>query len=209
MNHSETVKLLALMAAMDRRTVGDAEVMAWQGVLSDVDFEDAAEAVRRHYRESDEYLMPVHVRRGADAVRRAREAAASATPWAPGQYGVLKADAMPEIAGPVDEKALTPEIRGLLASVRAMLPEGSREALMPRRVAWEREHAAYRRTRDAVPNPHYRPRPCDDPDNCFRSDHTHNLNGVDSTWLGEVQCPHCPATMQDFPAHMADYHPGL
>jgi len=46
-----------------------------------------------------------------------------------------------------------------VARVRADLPEGSREALKPRTVAWEREHAAYARSQEGEPNPHYRPRP--------------------------------------------------
>lgn len=155
MNHQETVKLLALMSAMDRRTIGDAEVMAWQGVLDDVDFSDAAEAVRRHYRESGDYLMPVHVRRGAADVELERSRAARK--WAPGQYGVPAAEPMPEVTDRVTTEVLSPEVRELLAQVRAMLPEGSREALMPRTVAWEREQGAQGRQRAAEPNPHYNP----------------------------------------------------
>lgn len=157
MNHPETVKLLALMAAMDRRTIGDAEVMAWQGVLDDVDFANAAEAVRRHYRDSDDYLMPVHVRRGAAEVAAERNRPAP-SPWAPGQYGVSKEDAHPEITDTVRAlEELPASVLDLVTRVRAMLPEGSREALMPRTVEWERQHAAYRRQQEAEPNPHYRP----------------------------------------------------
>jgi hypothetical protein len=64
---------------------------------------------------------------------------------------------VPEISGPVAESELTAPVRALLDSVRAMLPEGSREQLMPRRVAWEKEHRAYVRVRDSEPNPYYRP----------------------------------------------------
>jgi hypothetical protein len=127
-------------------------------VLTDIELADAEEAVRRHYADSTDWLMPAHIRRAVVTIIEERENAARATPWAAGQYGVLKADAMPEVAGPVDENAITPSVRALLDSVRAMLPEGSREALMPRRVAWEREHRAFDRQQNGESNPHYRPR---------------------------------------------------
>lgn len=157
MNLSETARLLGAMAAFDRRTIGDSDVIAWQAVLPDASFEDCLAAVKSYYAVSVEWMMPAHVRRGVAVIEKAREMARTATPWAPGQYGVLKADAMPEVAGPIDENALTPSVRALLDATRAMLPEGSREALMPRRVAWEKEFAAQERQKNAVPNRHYRP----------------------------------------------------
>jgi hypothetical protein len=157
MNLKETNQALALAQAFDRRTVGEMDVRAWHSVLGDLDAADVMEAVRHHYASETDWIMPGHVRRIAMQLVEARARAALSTGWAPGQYGVPKADAMPEIAGPVAEGELTPEVRNLLASVRAMLPVGSREALMPRTVAWEQEHAAYERHLHAVPNPHYRP----------------------------------------------------
>ena len=161
MNHPETVKLLALMAAMDRRTIGDAEVMAWQSVLEDVEYADAAEAVRRHYRDSEDYLMPVHVRRGAAEVY-AERTRPKPSPWAPGQFGVPKDEAHPEITDRIGEGSITSaEVRRVVAEVSEMLrerfPEASREALMPRRVYWEKEHGACQRAQQAQPNPLYRP----------------------------------------------------
>lgn len=157
MNLSEAADLLTAMSAFDRRTIGDGDVIAWQAVLSDAPFGDCLEAVKRHYAEHTEWMMPAHVRRLVRDIHGEREAMARATGWAPGQYGVPKADAMPEIAGPVAEEALTPQVRDLLRSMGIHLPEGSREALMPRRVAWEREQRAYLRVRDGEPNPFYRP----------------------------------------------------
>lgn len=157
MNLSETARALALVQAFDQRTVGDADVIAWQGVLADATLADVEEAVRQHYAEETGRIMPAHIRRAVRDMVSQREMARTATPWAPGQYGVLKADAMPEVTGPVDENALTPSVRALLDATRAMLPEGSREALMPRRVAWEKEFAAQERQKNAVPNPHYKP----------------------------------------------------
>lgn len=157
MKLSETALMLAQMQAYDQRTVGESDVIAWHSLLSDAPFEDCQEAVRRHYAEHTERIMPAHVRRLVRDIHGEREAAARATGWAPGQAGVPRDQALPEITGRVDESVLTQPVRDLLKTMGVHLPEGSREALMPRRVAWEREHAAYQRTQDAQPNPHYRP----------------------------------------------------
>jgi len=158
-NLSQTAKLLGAMAAFDRRTVGDMDVAAWQSVLADIDFDDGLLAVREWYADNTEWMMPAHVRRATERMQQERERAARSTGWAPGQAGVPKDQAMPEISGPVVERLLTRPVRELLRSMGVSLPEGSREALMPRTVAWEREHAAYRRQQEAQPNPHYRPDP--------------------------------------------------
>jgi hypothetical protein len=156
------------MASFDRRTVGDGDVIAWQAVLSDAAFEDALEAVKQHYAEQTEWMMPAHVRRAVRDMVGQREAAARHTGWAPGQAGVPKDEAMPVDLRPVDPGArlalsdLPAAVADLVARVRADLPEGSREALYPRRAAWEREHAAYLRQQAAVRNPHYRPQPLDE-----------------------------------------------
>lgn len=49
------------------------------------------------------------------------------------------------------------DVAALIATRRFALPAGDRAKLLTRRVGWERESAAYRRTRDAEPNPHYDP----------------------------------------------------
>lgn len=157
MNLSETARLLGAIAAFDRRTVGDSDVIAWQSVLPDVPFDDALAAVRGWYGVNTDWMMPAHVRRMAEEIELKRRRAEAK--WAPGQFGVPKDQAMPEISGPIIEDELPPAVSSLVAKahIRAILPEGSREALMPRTVAWEREHKAYLRTRDAEPNPLYRP----------------------------------------------------
>jgi len=196
-NLSETADLLTAMSAYDRRTIGDGDVIAWQAVLSDAAFGDCLEAVKQHYAEHTEWVMPAHIRRAVREIVQKREAAASATPWAPGQHGVLKADAMPIELRPSAAEAgleikrlalsdLPAEVAALVARVRADLPEGSREALAPRTVAWERENQAYLRQSHGEPNPRYRARAAAEPET--------------------VQCPLCTARSQDLPAHMADYH---
>jgi hypothetical protein len=72
MNRSETALLLALCASFDRRTVGDADVRAWQTVLASIDYEQANEAVLAHYAESRDWIMPADIRQ---RVRKARAVA--------------------------------------------------------------------------------------------------------------------------------------
>lgn len=158
MNLSQTAQMLAQMQAYDQRTVGESDVIAWHAILSDAPFEDCQEAVRLHYAENTDRVMPAHVRRLVRDMARARQIVATATGWAPGQAGVPKAEAIPEISGPIDEAGISPKVRALLEATRAMLPDGSREALMPRRMEWEREYRSHVRVRDAEANPLYRPR---------------------------------------------------
>jgi hypothetical protein len=165
-NLSETADLLTAMSAFDRRTIGDGDVIAWQAVLADAFFEDCLEAVKRYYTEHTDWMMPAHVRRLVRDIVSEREKAARSTGWAPGQHGVPKGQAMPEVTGRVDEGVLTRPVRELLESMGIKLPEGSREALMPRTVAWEQEHRAYLRVRDGEPNPHYRPQARDERATC-------------------------------------------
>ncbi|MGW6913744.1 zinc finger domain-containing protein [Kitasatospora sp. NPDC054939] len=74
MNRSETATLLALAAAFDRRTVGDADVRAWQTVLADIDYEQAQAAVTHHYANTRNWVMPADIR---EHVRRLRDQAAA------------------------------------------------------------------------------------------------------------------------------------
>jgi hypothetical protein len=69
MTPDETVDLLTLIAARDRRTVGKMDVIAWQADAGDLNFADAVAAVSLHFRQSTDWLMPKHVR---DLVRKIR-----------------------------------------------------------------------------------------------------------------------------------------
>lgn len=170
MNRAETARLLAAMAAFDRRTVGDADVIAWQAVLEDVDYEDALLAVRQWYTNNTEWIMPAHVRHFVTELRRAR----AVSPWAPGQYGVPRDQAHPQIAGPLRVEDLPEELRTLLDR----LPPGSRAALHPRRVAWEREHRAYVRQQGGEPNPHYDPTAAEELREYWTRDQTGSTSGT-------------------------------
>jgi hypothetical protein len=72
MTPSETAELLALCAAFDSRTIGEADVYAWQSVLETVDLETAKDAVRAWYAQHRERIMPADVNIHAKAVRDAR-----------------------------------------------------------------------------------------------------------------------------------------
>ncbi len=75
MNVRETAAVLAKAQAYDRRTIGEADVLAWHEALSDLDVGDALAAVAAHYRDSTDWLMPVHVRRGVAELARQRRRA--------------------------------------------------------------------------------------------------------------------------------------
>lgn len=78
MNRDEVVSLLAYAAARDNRLPSDAMADAWLVDLGDLPFDLAVAAVNQHFRTSDKYLMPVHVRECArDIARDMRERAES------------------------------------------------------------------------------------------------------------------------------------
>ncbi|MFJ2630901.1 hypothetical protein ACIO6U_02915 [Streptomyces sp. NPDC087422] len=66
MTRSEAAQLLAIAAGVDQRTIGDADVQAWQMVLHDILLEPAVAALRDHYREQTRRVMP------ADIVQRVK-----------------------------------------------------------------------------------------------------------------------------------------
>jgi hypothetical protein len=72
MTPDQIIDLLSLMAARDRRTIGDADVLAWHQDVGDLSFDDAQDAVARHFRDSDEWLTAAAVRRLVKAIRNER-----------------------------------------------------------------------------------------------------------------------------------------
>ena len=157
MNLTEAARLLTMIASFNNRTVGEGDVIAWQSVLTDVVLADGEEAVRRHFAEHTEWLMPAHVRRLVRDIERERSVAA--TEWAPGQYGVPKDQAVPELTRGerLEASDVSPEVLGLLSQLRAALPDVPRAKLFPREAFWDRAQQTFRRTEEAAPNPHYRP----------------------------------------------------
>jgi hypothetical protein len=70
MNRSECAQLLTIVASYDRRTLGEPDVIAWQGALGDLRFDECRDAVVKHYAEQTDWLMPAHVRRLCLAARQ-------------------------------------------------------------------------------------------------------------------------------------------
>jgi hypothetical protein len=68
----EVIDLLTFMASYDKRTVGKADVAAWQLAVGDLPFGDSQAAVAGHYRDSTDWLMPAHVRTRVKAIRADR-----------------------------------------------------------------------------------------------------------------------------------------
>jgi hypothetical protein len=72
MNRADTAELLALCAAFDRRTVGKADVVAWQKLLAHYAYEDAEAAVNEHYSSEHRWIMPADVIRIVRRIRAQR-----------------------------------------------------------------------------------------------------------------------------------------
>ena len=76
MNRSETATLLAKIAAFDRRTIGEADVLAWHEILEPYPLAQCMEAVRRYFTETSDWCMP------AEIVRRVKEERSERLRWA-------------------------------------------------------------------------------------------------------------------------------
>lgn len=69
---ADAAEILTIAAAFDRRTVGEADALAWADALHDLDPHDCGQAVRDHYANSTDWLMPAHVRAGVKRLRAER-----------------------------------------------------------------------------------------------------------------------------------------
>ena len=72
MTIEETVDLLTVAAAYDRRTVGEGDAIAWHAAIGDLPLDECRAAVIGHYADSTDWLMPGHVRKRVKAMRDAR-----------------------------------------------------------------------------------------------------------------------------------------
>lgn len=70
MNADEAQRLLTLASARDGRIVDRPTAIVWSQDLCDVDYDEAVEAAREHYRRSDRWLMPAHVVQLVEARRQ-------------------------------------------------------------------------------------------------------------------------------------------
>ena len=75
MNKTEMAQVLTIASAIDNRKLSPEAVEAWFAVVGDFDYDVAVEAVRRHFRESAEYLIPNHITVIGAGIIRERERA--------------------------------------------------------------------------------------------------------------------------------------
>lgn len=95
MTPDETIDLLSVAAAFDRRTTGESDVMAWHAAVGDLDFSDSRAAVIAHYQQSRDWVMPADVRARVKAMRRdrlEREIASAPPAELTGEPGRYKAE---------------------------------------------------------------------------------------------------------------------
>lgn len=117
MTRSEIALLLGAIAARDQRTVGDTDVLAWHEDLDDIDFDDARQAVRLHFRDSTDRIMPAHIRRLARIVREERAKSAITKTLPPGRFE--------------DDPSRTERIAKGAAKVRQILAELAAKKALP------------------------------------------------------------------------------
>lgn len=69
MDIAQTADLLAEVQLIDNRRIEEATLIAWHRLVDDLDYAEAVEAVRLHFRDSTEYLKPAHIRAGVERIR--------------------------------------------------------------------------------------------------------------------------------------------
>lgn len=150
MTPGDTARVLGACALYDNRTVGVADAAAWHKVIGDLDAADAIEAVTRHYADSTDRIMPAHVRRIVGEIQRERHRVQREER----ERLAIEAESSEARGTLTDRRG---EIQAFVGQMRDVLPEGSREALAPRTVHWEREHRAYVHQQEGEPNPAFDP----------------------------------------------------
>ena len=142
MTPQEVAAVLAAAALRDNRTVGTLDVLAWHQDIGDLDPRDALDAVSRHYRETAERLMPVHVRRLAHEIERERHRAEREARERREQLAIE--------ADPT-RRDRSEETRALIRELRDSLPEGDPDKL--RRAEWAKHDRRKAKSRRASPIP--------------------------------------------------------
>ncbi|MEU3851769.1 hypothetical protein [Streptomyces sp. NPDC029554] len=103
MTPSETAELLGFAAAFDRRTVGKADVLAWQTILGDIDYTAARAAVTAHYGRETRWIMPADIRQHV-LTQRADTAADIQGPGLPAAIPDADPDDVPAYLAAVKEQ---------------------------------------------------------------------------------------------------------
>lgn len=139
MNLAETQTLLTLAKSIDNRDFDDATVIAWQQILADVDEPDATKAVLGHFASSRDYLMPVHVRDGAEQHRRNR-------------IRTLREQREADERHALEAAPRTDRRTEIAAFIRGINGPGDPDKLRSREARWRRQRIIHR---DPTPNPHF------------------------------------------------------
>ena len=71
MNKQEIGQLLTLAALVDNRTETAEACLMWHEIIGHLDYQQAVDAMREHYRETTDWLMPAHVIQRVRAAHRA------------------------------------------------------------------------------------------------------------------------------------------
>ncbi len=142
MNLAEAAAVLAKAAAFDRRTVGEADILAWHEVLADIEFADALVAVAKHYAENTDRIMPAHVRRLAIEIDRGRRKA---------MREAYEREAQLAIEADPTRRDRSDVVREVIAKLRDSLHDGDPDKL--RRAEWI--EIDRRRGRTEEPNPNF------------------------------------------------------
>lgn len=144
MNLAETNDLLTFISSYDRRRFDDATVIAWQLVVADLPYGDCRAAVVEHFTNSTDYLMPVHVVRGATEIDRNRRKAIREAREREEQLAI---EADPS------RRDRSEDVKALLADLRDQLPAGDPDKL--RRAEWLEADKRRARELTAEPNPDF------------------------------------------------------
>ena len=73
MDISQTGIILAKIALIENREATNETIRAWHEIIQDLVFDDAMEALVRHYRHSTDSVKPAHIVRGAKDVKEERK----------------------------------------------------------------------------------------------------------------------------------------
>jgi len=149
MTLTDVARLLAYIRTLDNRTIDEATVQAWHDVIGDLKFEDCIEGVRRHFRNSTDYLRPGHVAAYAIAERDHRIGRARLAASALKELGE-RAEGINVDRGPVENRSA--EIAALVAQVREVLPKGDRKDLRYQDKTLQR----YQPRAADIPNPDFK-----------------------------------------------------
>lgn len=149
MNLDETAALTSILFTAYDRPKPDGIDDVWFAAMQDVPF-DLARAAAIQLIQTSTFLPKVaEIRTRAAELHRERRRIERE------QQEQRAIAAYAAEAGPLTDRSA--DIRALVGQVRTVIPEGDREALKPRTVAWEREHRHHQRQAEAEPNPAYDP----------------------------------------------------